>query len=49
MGTRAPTASNALYAAAKPVAETWTLAVADSFKDGAAVQILQILQILWLL
>jgi len=41
--TRAPSAGNALYAAAKAAAETWTLAVADSFKDSsAAAVILQI-------
>lgn len=41
--TRAPSATNALYAAAKAAAETWTLAVADSFKDSnAAAVILQI-------
>jgi len=41
--TSAPSASNALYAAAKAAAETWTLAVADSFKDSdAAAVILQI-------
>jgi NAD(P)-dependent dehydrogenase (short-subunit alcohol dehydrogenase family) len=41
--TRAPSATNASYAAAKAAAETWTLAVADSFKDtGAAAVILQI-------
>jgi NADP-dependent 3-hydroxy acid dehydrogenase YdfG len=41
--TRAPSATNASYAAAKAAAETWTLAVADSFKDtGSAAVILQI-------
>jgi NAD(P)-dependent dehydrogenase (short-subunit alcohol dehydrogenase family) len=41
--TRAPSATSALYAAAKAAAETWTLAVADSFKDSnAAAVILQI-------
>lgn len=41
--TSAPSATNASYAAAKAAAETWTLAVADSFRgsDAAAV-ILQI-------
>ena len=39
----APSATNASYAAAKAAAETWTLAVADSFRDsGAAAVILQI-------
>lgn len=43
----APTATNASYAAAKAAAETWTLAVADSFKDsGAAAVILQITALL---
>ena len=37
--TRAPSATNALYAAAKAAAETWTLAVADSFKDSAAAAV----------
>lgn len=41
--TNAPSATNASYAAAKAAAETWTLAVADSFKDStAAAVILQI-------
>jgi NAD(P)-dependent dehydrogenase (short-subunit alcohol dehydrogenase family) len=41
--TRAPSATNASYAAAKAAAEAWTLAVADSFKDSdAAAVILQI-------
>jgi NAD(P)-dependent dehydrogenase (short-subunit alcohol dehydrogenase family) len=41
--TSSPSASNAAYAAAKAAAETWTLAVADSFKNsGAAAVILQI-------
>ena len=41
--TSAPSATNASYAAAKAAAETWTLAVADSFKDStAAAVILQI-------
>ena len=41
--TSAPSATDASYAAAKAAAETWTLAVADSFKDsGAAAVILQI-------
>ena len=31
-----PTAKNASYAAAKAAAETWTLAVADSFRDSPA-------------
>jgi NADP-dependent 3-hydroxy acid dehydrogenase YdfG len=45
--TRAPSATNALYAAAKAAAETWTLAVADSFKDTeAAAVILQITALL---
>jgi NADP-dependent 3-hydroxy acid dehydrogenase YdfG len=38
--TRAPAATNALYAAAKAAAETWTLAVADSFKDSAAAAVI---------
>ena len=43
----APSATNASYAAAKAAAETWTLAVADSFKDsGAAAVILQITALL---
>ncbi len=43
----APSAMNASYAAAKAAAETWTLAVADSFKDsGAAAVILQITALL---
>jgi NADP-dependent 3-hydroxy acid dehydrogenase YdfG len=37
--TRAPSATNALYAAAKAAAETWTLAVADSFKGSAAAAV----------
>ena len=45
--TSAPTATNASYAAAKAAAETWTLAVADSFKDSAAAAV--ILQITALL
>ncbi len=41
--TNAPSAANASYAAAKAAAETWALAVADSFKDSlAAAVILQI-------
>jgi NADP-dependent 3-hydroxy acid dehydrogenase YdfG len=45
--TRAPSATNASYAAAKAAAETWTLAVADSFKDTeAAAVILQITALL---
>ena len=41
--TNAPSATNAAYASAKAAAETWTLAVADSFKDSqAAAVILQI-------
>ena len=45
--TSAPSATNASYAAAKAAAETWTLAVADSFKDsGAAAVILQITALL---
>jgi len=40
---RAPSATNASYAAAKAAAEAWTLAVADSLKDSdAAAVILQI-------
>lgn len=37
--TQAPSAKNAMYAAAKAAAEAWTLAVADSFSgsDAAAV------------
>src|SRR5438552_1364090 len=31
-----PEGTNAAYAAAKPAAESWTLALADSFKDSAA-------------
>jgi len=38
--TRAPSATNASYAAAKAAAETWTLAVADSFKDSAAAAVI---------
>jgi NADP-dependent 3-hydroxy acid dehydrogenase YdfG len=45
--TRAPSSTNASYAAAKAAAETWTLAVADSFKDSAAAAV--ILQITALL
>ena len=37
--TRAPSATNALYAAAKAAAETWTLAVADSFEASAAAAV----------
>jgi NADP-dependent 3-hydroxy acid dehydrogenase YdfG len=37
--TRTPSATSALYAAAKSAAETWTLAVADSFKDSAAAAV----------
>jgi NADP-dependent 3-hydroxy acid dehydrogenase YdfG len=37
--TLAPTANSALYAAAKAAAETWTLAVGDSFKDTAAAAV----------
>ena len=45
--TSAPSATNASYAAAKAAAETWTLAVADSFKgSGAAAVILQITALL---
>ena len=45
--TGSPSATNASYAAAKAAAETWTLAVADSFKDsGAAAVILQITALL---
>ncbi len=45
--TSAPSATIASYAAAKAAAETWTLAVADSFKDsGAAAVILQITALL---
>ena len=45
--TRAPSATNASYAAAKAAAETWTLAVADSFRgSGAAAVILQITALL---
>ena len=33
---QSPTATNASYAAAKAAAESWTLALADSFKDSAA-------------
>jgi NADP-dependent 3-hydroxy acid dehydrogenase YdfG len=45
--TKAPSATNALYAAAKAAAEAWTLAVADSFKDSdAAAVILQITALL---
>jgi NADP-dependent 3-hydroxy acid dehydrogenase YdfG len=45
--TRAPSATNASYAAAKAAAETWTLAVADSFKGTpAAAVILQITALL---
>ena len=41
--TGAPSATSAAYAAAKAAAETWTLAVADSFKDSrVAAVILQI-------
>lgn len=41
--TSAPSATDAAYAAAKAAAETWTLAVADSFRDSqAAAVILQI-------
>lgn len=41
--SRAPSATNASYAAAKAAAEAWTLAVADSFKDSdAAAVILQV-------
>ena len=43
----APSATSASYAAAKAAAETWTLAVADSFKDSAAAAV--ILQITALL
>jgi len=35
-----PSASNASYAAAKAAAETWTLAVADSFKGSAAAAVI---------
>ena len=43
MQTSAPSATSAAYDAAKAAAETWTLAVADSFKDSqAAAVILQI-------
>jgi NADP-dependent 3-hydroxy acid dehydrogenase YdfG len=38
--TRTPSATNASYAAAKAAAETWTLAVADSFKDSAAAAVI---------
>ena len=38
--TRAPSATNGLYAAAKAAAETWTLAVADSFKDSTAAAVI---------
>jgi NADP-dependent 3-hydroxy acid dehydrogenase YdfG len=38
--TIAPSSTNALYAAAKAAAETWTLAVADSFKDSAAAAVI---------
>ncbi len=45
--TSTPSATNAAYAAAKAAAETWTLAVADSFKDSAsAAVILQIAALL---
>ena len=45
--TSAPAATSASYAAAKAAAETWTLAVADSFKDSdAAAVILQITALL---
>ena len=45
--TSAPSATIASYAAAKAAAETWTLAVADSFKDSdAAAVILQITALL---
>ena len=45
--TSAPSAMIASYAAAKAAAETWTLAVADSFKDSdAAAVILQITALL---
>jgi NADP-dependent 3-hydroxy acid dehydrogenase YdfG len=45
--TRAPSATNASYAAAKAAAETWTLAVADSFRGTeAAAVILQITTLL---
>src|SRR6185436_8761355 len=40
METKAPSATNGLYAAAKAAAETWTLAVADSFKDSAAAAVI---------
>lgn len=36
----APSATNASYAAAKAAAETWTLAVADSFKDSDAAAVI---------
>ena len=36
----APSATNASYAAAKAAAETWTLAVADSFKGSAAAAVI---------
>jgi len=36
----APSATSASYAAAKAAAETWTLAVADSFKDSAAAAVI---------
>jgi NADP-dependent 3-hydroxy acid dehydrogenase YdfG len=38
--TSAPSATNAAYAAAKAAAETWTLAVADSFKGTAAAAVI---------
>ena len=38
--TTAPSATNASYAAAKAAAETWTLAVADSFEDSAAAAVI---------
>lgn len=36
----APSASNASYVAAKAAAESWTLAVADSFKDSGAAAVI---------
>lgn len=42
--TQSPSATNAMYAAAKAAAETWTLAVADSFKDtGAAAVVIPVM------
>ncbi|MEO7130714.1 MAG: SDR family oxidoreductase [Dermatophilaceae bacterium] len=38
--TQAPSANNAMYAAAKAAAETWTLAVADSFAGSAAAAVI---------